>query len=294
MAITTKFDFFRVYMPENTTRTFEQIVAEIAGIQDRRQRNITLNQSPVRLQECTDSPEQIEGDMVRIRMNDLPTRASLQGEVNNLELTEDEGAGEHTAFLYFKAWKVLVLQRNRPGVTASSFVDYFEQKSNAIPITVQPVLRLDTMQKLNSLQTISALDVTVAPLQNAQIFRDQGNTLKQMLGICEDLRAPRLHLKASIGKQRTSLNVEAVKDAILKFLRIRANTEQVKKLCVSGKYDDRVGETLDLLKHSMCESRDIEEDEHRKLSYADRISAVKSVFNLKRQELGQMFNEPGA
>ena len=65
----------------------------------------------------------MEFQMLRIRLNESHVRAKLSGETAELELDEDEGLGEETAFVFHHVPGILIVQRNRSGVTASAFAN---------------------------------------------------------------------------------------------------------------------------------------------------------------------------
>ena len=64
----------------------------------------------------------MEGIFTKIRMTGLPVKASSTSDAQeDIDFSDTEGVGESTAFLYVPARKILVLQRNRYGLTTNAF-----------------------------------------------------------------------------------------------------------------------------------------------------------------------------
>jgi hypothetical protein len=116
-------DFYRVSITHpngsRLERLLDQTIASPAGT-----RNVNRDRNYIRLQEGSAHGQFWYGEMIRIRMEELPMKAALSGTVESLDLEKDEGLGEGTAFLYHIPSRIFALQRNRMGVSASSFAYY--------------------------------------------------------------------------------------------------------------------------------------------------------------------------
>jgi hypothetical protein len=167
-------DFYRVTMPHGA-RAFETVVETVSQLAAGAARNLEVSGAPIRLQESAAWQHCVEGEMVRIRMDMLPRKASLAGDLDDLDLDADEGLGEESAFLYDPRMRVLLIQRNRTGVSASSLAWYFKEKGNlGDPINLEPVLQRGVMQKLARMQAVRRLDITVSGLDAGNILQNQG------------------------------------------------------------------------------------------------------------------------
>jgi hypothetical protein len=114
-------------MPDGAS-TFEQLIEQVDATPPDDNRNLEVGTNPARLQVSGVWNQCREGEMVRIRMDTLPRKASLDGALEDLDFGDDEGLGEETAFLYHPPTRILAIQRNRTGVSASSLVWYFKEK----------------------------------------------------------------------------------------------------------------------------------------------------------------------
>jgi hypothetical protein len=110
-----KINFYRVYMPDGAGITFEGILESVDQSPNDEGRNLLVRDCPIRLQSLNKLQQGWEGDMIRIRMNEVPIKASLAGIVEPLEFEDNEGLGEETAFIYNPLIQVLMSQRNQSG-----------------------------------------------------------------------------------------------------------------------------------------------------------------------------------
>jgi hypothetical protein len=117
-------DFYRVEILGNNSDKFENIIKSVGSSANDASRTIDINHSPTRLQEFGEYPNFCDGNMMRIRMDEIPSLASVDGDIAPITFDDDEGLGEETAFLYQIPTRVLMLQRNKFGVSASSFTKY--------------------------------------------------------------------------------------------------------------------------------------------------------------------------
>ena len=140
-------DFYRVSVLDDPNLRFNDLVEDVSALPNDDQRNLFIRDAPVRLQTCHPRPDAIIGDMVRIRMNALPAKASLGGDIAPLDLADDEGIGEETAFYYNIPRRIAVVQRNKFGVTAPQMAHYFTVKTGLGTLIFDPIFETETMVK---------------------------------------------------------------------------------------------------------------------------------------------------
>ena len=293
MARKLTVDFYRVDVSGGSD--FQRLLAEVSALPPE-ERNRTGSSSPIRLQEYTRNGDVMEGDMLKIRMDEVPIKASLYGSTRFIDLNDDEGIGEETAFYYYAPWRILLLQRNRHAVSASAFTWYFNHIADGGPIIeLIPILRSDVLQRLARMTIMRKLDVRIAGVENAEIFRGEGYGVGAIIDLKDAFSAPNVSVSVSMGRRRGSLLLERVRETITGLLRISGHDDRhLKKLAVEAQEDyTSTTELLDILKSRIIEQIDIDPTVDRRLPYERRKEALREVFSRRRTELRQMFGESG-
>ncbi len=286
-----KIDFFLVELPDDSSMSFHEIIKAVLKDKPRHsQRNVRSYDHFIRLQDTQAIKNLYIGTMLRIRMNDIPPVAGLDGSLQNLDLKKDQGLGEETFFLYSPKLRVILVQRNWNGVRASGLAYYFEQLSGITPIELTPVLEPDVVARLSRMNVIRNFVVKIARPDNAQIYKDQGLSMSSMVRLMNESSAAYAEFNLTMGRKKGSLSPENIIEQAKTILRIHSKDEkQVEKLIVSGKqYLDEPTETLDLLKHRVIETAFVRE-ENRRLSSADCRENLLQVYLKRETALKEMF-----
>jgi hypothetical protein len=288
MRKTLKFDFYVVEIPDTIRRPFHSLLDSIAQMNPPERRNEALGGAPVRLQELHTAEDMREGDMIRIRMDDLPSCASMRGPVRDLPLAADEGVGEQTAFLYHIPTSVLVLQSTKVGASASRIADYIERKLNLPPgISIDPLLSRDALARMQRMMVVRKLHLRAARVTNPQ-FIALGNP-----GVSRFIRevsvgvAPTVELSISLGHaRRGSLARDRVFGLARSWARsVAGRPAEVKSIEVCGV--DRDGETsaVDLIEDRMREPIALDTRAGRRASYEFRRGAAAAAWARRRGEV---------
>ncbi|WP_009633817.1 DUF6731 family protein [Synechocystis sp. PCC 7509] len=293
MSKNLNIDFYKIVMPSLSKLSFESILdmAIQLPIRDRFQE---INHSPLFLRQCLQNPQKDcwEGEIIRVRMNDLPIKANLSGDTEEFIFGDDEGIGEQTAFLYHFPTRVLLLQANQGGVSVTSFIQYFQVISTLTEqIFIDPVIQANAMQKLAKMQTVTKLDIQIAGLDKPDIFENQGHGIKKIVGLSKEYDAPIVTLTLSVGrKKQHSLSIEDAKNTIHDLLRISSqNKQDIKKIRISGSTEDHDLIYIDMLKDRMRESINIKKS--RTLSHSDRIKAIREGLERREKELYTLYGD---
>jgi hypothetical protein len=284
-------DFYRVSVLNDQTLRFNDLIEDVSALPVDNQRNLFVKDVPIRLQICDQRPDGITADMVRIRMNALPAKASLGGVIAPFDLNDDEGIGEETAFYYNIPRRIAVIQRNKFGVSAPQIAHYFTVKTGLGTLVFDPIFETETMIKYATMQNVRKFEVAIAGKQNPQIFNTLEAGLSSTVDMIQTLQAPSVDITVSMGHERGSLATRAVK-AVADALLVIANDspDQVKKIKITGSStDEEQSALLNLLEDRMVETVDVPEDTNRRLSYLSRISAVRQAWQRRRDELSNMF-----
>lgn len=183
---TSKFvnvDFYRVTVEDKEDREFADLLELALELPNDEGRAQHRSEDAIRLQSAKHTATTWRGDMLRIRMNEAPVKAKLSGETNTIELAEDEGLGEETAFFFNVPTQVLVIQRNRSGVSASALAKYFKVLCKAKAIRFDCILKEDALNRIARMQSIRTFEVQFAGVQNGQSLRGKGHSARKMYEI---------------------------------------------------------------------------------------------------------------
>jgi hypothetical protein len=199
MPVSMKVDFFQVVMPESFADPFKDVCQAVSAM-NARNRNFPNGDAVIRLHKLHVDGKLVEGDMVRLRMNALPAKCNLDGQLEDIDFDDEEGVAEQTAFLFDPRTKVLLLQRNKIGVGGNTFARYFAEKGR-VPevITLLPIIKPKTMQRLAKFQQVRKLRIAIAkppsssPLHGVQ-HGDGPVAMTSYLRTMQYLQAPRMEM----------------------------------------------------------------------------------------------------
>ncbi len=177
MAKSIKIEFYRVTMPENAP-AFDTILAAITRLPNNERRTRSVGGRHVRLREIRQADGIWEGDITRIRMTEVPGKASLDGDFEPFEFEDDEGIGEETAFLYHARTRVLAIQYNHFGATPSLFARYMEAIGGIEGlIDFQPAINPNVITRLANMEVYRSIEIGLAGLDNSALLGQQGRSL---------------------------------------------------------------------------------------------------------------------
>lgn len=285
-------NFFRVALPAGTATTFEEIFQRVDALPVSDERNVEIYRQPVRLQSGVIAGNSYCGDMIRIRMDDVPVKASISGPVELVEFDEDEGLGEETAFLYQPQFSVLILQRNRHGISPAMLARYFERKGGLDgPLLFEPIMQLQAYQRMMRKEVVRKLQLELASAQNPNLFREMGYGISGMVDLLSETNAPYARLTISMGRERGSMYVAPIRRIIQQAFDLHStNQNQVLKIEMTA--SDNEGEpceVIDLLKDRMTVSYPVLESE-RHFDFEARLWYLRQALDDKSAELHQIFH----
>lgn len=282
-----KIDFYLVTMPDSDTRRFESIIKHVLKHPDDESRTKVVNNSHIRLKEAAIEYGYWHGDMARIRMDAGATVSNLSGVEHTIDLDDDEGLGEHTAFLYHPTMKIIAVQRNRFAVSAGKIIRYFEIMGNVdSPIELDPIYTRDTLKRLANLKSARKFVIKMAGPINAAAFKKQVPGCGGMIDLINTFRSPFITVDMSMGHTRGSLNIQSVLDNARAFFRgIQRDDIDATKIEITGvtKSDER--DILDLVEERMTVIAQVEQANDRMLPYNNRRAVLHEAMGMKRAEI---------
>lgn len=288
-----KVDFYRLHQQQDNHIELEGILLNIARARQGEDRNVDVGTTPIRLQEISQSDSLIDGDMMKIRMDEVPLKVKLNGEAEAIDLDDDEGIGEETAFLFDPATQVLALQRNRYGVSIGALSSYIEQIGRIEAINFDPVITEEGIRKLERYRDIRTFSFGIAGLERVRVFEREGFGLEMMNDLARIYQAPSVTINMSMSHHGGSLVMHTIRQAIRRLLRAsRENEANIKKIVLKGRDQDGDPLLVDILEDRMVEYGEISLDEHRHALYTDRRNILREAFQHRRREIRTLFARP--
>lgn len=275
----------------------DEILRTAAGLPDDESRTRDIGGVPFRLQQLTQGGRYRDGDMARIRMDDVPPIISRSGEVDEVELDDDEGLGEETAFRYDTQTHVLAIQVNRAGVSAAKWAKFFEAVlgvEEAIVPTV--VVNPNAADEIARLDVVRKIHVRYAGNTDARtvIAAGAGGTVAQIERLART--APVFELTLGMGRERGSgfpiREAKAFIRGTFNWLMERAAGDATtnERLDVVGTFDDESHAEFNLLEYIMRETVEVEIDaDSKRMLYGSRHGGIEEAWGRRRAALEGMF-----
>ena len=144
--------------------------------------------------------------LVKLRPQDRIGIYKYGGERRDIRLEDDEFVGEEVSFLYDPSMKIMTLQRNRYGVSASGVEAYFQYFSGSGYLTLRPVFTPDTYQKLLRQKVIHAIETEIA-IPDSEVFLDgkvEGWAVPDLQKLKEQLGALKIGMILTVDDARKS------------------------------------------------------------------------------------------
>jgi hypothetical protein len=224
---------------------------------------------------------------LRIRKSYVPGIATDEGDFDPLDLEENEGVGEDVTVIYDNLLCVMLVQRNRDGLSPSGIADYFNNVLGKPGLLVlKPILLPDEYMKMSKDNIFRSVHISFADLKTDSI--PTSGSLSKILGGIGDYKAISVDLTLSLGrrgKKAQSLSV----DQVLNTIDVLKDNPEVTKLEIKKKEnEDCKVETFDLVEERLHElaaftySREKpiqHEDVYKKMArmYFDRKEALQKI-----------------
>ena len=279
-------DFYVVRLPQKERRDFRDILSDIYNSS---RKNHKVSGVTVRLQEFSDDGIFIEGELIKIRMENLPSKATLDGEVEPFELAPDEGVGESAAFLFSKPHGILAFQRSRTAPSTNAFARYVRAMAHMHRLPeFLPILREGVLEELKAMKEIRAVTFKVAPdRKRIDETAEAGGSFDSVI---DDLQgtfgAAEIEITLSAGHGGQKLKKSPIQRVVRRLISHRATT---KKIRVDGKDEQEESTYIDMLKPRV-EQDIVLESKLRHFPFEYRIKALREAFKAQQDLLSRYSN----
>lgn len=285
--------YFTVQRDNNERRSLLEIIQNVNSGFEGNNRNCDFYGNPIRLQEMHLSDEHqglIIGDMVKIRLDDFPPKTKINGEQEDVELDDDEGFGESTAFIFDSNINVLIMQRNRTAVTESGFAKYFTEKGRtSSAILLNPILKDNALERIENLSEYRKFEITLSDTNSLSGQAKIGHTLSKMVDYSNIFNGQKVSIIVSMGHKRGSLT--NIKTLARNLIELSSNCYgNVEKVQISGKEGsgDPI-EIIDLLEFKVMDSKSIEIVRNYEESRKIRQNALLASYRDNKEALEERF-----
>jgi hypothetical protein len=222
------------------------------------------------------------GDLLRIRMDDLPVRASLtRRNYREFDLDDDEGAGERSVFRYDDKHNILCLQSNfyiRAGTFAATI-----SKITGVEIGLIPVLTKDSMERFAAMQT-RKLEFSFRRPSDFNFLRKLSTEAHRHATLARDMGAASVSVTYSLGHESGDMGPAA--SLARKLLEWWGHSpDEVTRLRIEGRSDDDVTAKVDLIADRLVESVTTRQDDPRYLPWETRKQKVGLAWSQAKKHL---------
>jgi hypothetical protein len=287
-------DFYHVKVEDKKDRTFLDLLEAVHAMPDDESRAQNRTDDAIRLQTVKKSAAAWRGDMLRIRMNEAPVKAKRSGETKPIDFDEDEGLGEETAFLFHVSTNILVIQRNRIGVSASALAKYFKVLGKVKAITFESILKEDALKRIAKMQSIRTFEIHFAGVQNGQSLKGKGSSAKAMYSMLDEFQAPNATIKLSVGRKPGTL--QNVVNAVSGLFGNEADSQPsdvTRVIVVGSEGEDEERTLIDLLQDRLSESVIVEIKDGERITSAQRFKALNTAWERNQVYLESAYVPPG-
>lgn len=288
MPFTLKADFYELSMPPGEGPSFRDLVRIVDAIPTHDEaRAIEIRDCPIRLQEVHLGRDYIEFEMLKIRMTDVAPKAKPNGDLEPIELEDDQGLGERTACLYHTPTSTLVAQHNHYGPSASTVMEYFRRHGKVDgDIELLPRISREGWQTVSNWDEYRAIDIHVAGFGNSNLDgMRQGTSLLDMARMSQRHGALKSSFRLWMGQKREGTLkgiVALIREVMAQHSR---NDQQVEKVIVSGRNQGDKTRAIDLIKHRIREEVPVPEGDNRYVEFSSRRRALRTAWERRQQEI---------
>ncbi len=291
---TAKIDFFRI---ENADAIgLDSLLRKLHQLPpDSQKRNIEINDDWVRLARGEWSDDGYLGDLMRISMAPAGFRATLSGKITAVNLDQDEGMADCSAFYLDFETRLLALQRNAKGVSARQLASYLKQVADFDgEVEITPVLHPTDLMKVSVLPVIRKVHI-VANLVDVMptLENIDENTLRLIQNAAQAESGGIEIVMKSPREKGATLNQAVVLETLESWLRIHRDfsdeeNEIVKKIVVSGKDEAGVTVEFDLLKDRIYTVMSYQWVPNDHELWKSRSKHVQTAWDLHKGQLKQL------
>lgn len=287
------FNFWRIEMPTSEPRTFESLIRKASEIDDLEDRIRDLSNFPVRMEKSEHSNNVWIGEMLKLRMDELPVKASRSTPIKDLGLNADEGVAEPNGFLFDPATKVLITHGEHYGVSANKIAEYFGEVGLVRgEIRIEPVPTEEGWTTFASMKKLKALTLKIGSSINPSLLPREGRGVRRFIEQMSNYNGLQMEVTISVGRsQKQSLDKDTIQLDIANLLACHDATEgAVEKLEGTGVDDSGLTKPFDFLIGRMRHTTLVKLGAARRLTYDNRRTHLSDAFRKNIEEIERLYS----
>lgn len=192
------------------------------------------------------------GTFISNQISEIPP--SFDESTNKLEplpLTENQGLGYPTSFLYDPELRIVMIESVKNGVNINTFCNFLHVNYDIATLQPAFVINPTELQKFYDMQFYKRFKVKIARIQNGNLLRSRKRTIMQITNSADDTNTDYLEYGLSVRFKNETLSLAKIRNFVAEFLRYK-ETEEVVSLSVSGREDDDAGlENIDFIQEKL-------------------------------------------
>lgn len=246
------------------------------------ERTLKISESPMRLSRFEEFENFFIGDVERIQMHEIPTKARVDSDINDkLTLEDDEGLGYQNAFLLDPKKNILVYQNNRNGMGITKFSSYLHTLIKNMEIDFLIIIQgwdecyKKTMSSDSIFKSLEFKVYNPSSLGDDLSGMNDSSIVSTYLNAAAAAKAPFSTVKLSVERRSEFLDAPVVRQVISFFNKKNAKNN-LEKLEVKGVFDNQ-DENLNFLAGKLLYEESIE-SMRQTISYEDRKQAVLRAY----------------
>lgn len=238
-----KFNFFKIEFHSDNFENFKQ--ALLTKIESPFPAS-SVNGNIHLLEEPRDFNGLICGTLIHNQMFGIPDSFDDKTKKNSkLNLTETQGLGYQTAFLFDPVIDFLIFESNKNGVSINNFINYYGINLKPDTLSHEIVIDPGDISKLENFKVIKKFRVKVAKIQNGAVFADKKSSFYS-IGKAADISNSN-YLDYTISAERkSSLKLGIIKNYVKELLQ-KNTDEEIQTLEISGVDEEENSDVLNLI-----------------------------------------------
>ena len=231
-----------------------------------------------------------EIQFLRLRETYLPGIADDDGEFEVITLEDDKYVGEFASALYDPSKNILILHRNRNGLTPSGLSDYFTSlfEENTYSFELTPILSKDNIYDTLKNKNFKNFNIALYVEDFIQEIPDKKSGLYSLAKIFSSYNCGYSNVTLSLGRKKSHkfnfLNREITKEDLLIASKMKSvSTLKAKVVSTPEESSDAKVEEIDLLKNRLKDTYTLFVDKSNPLTH-DKIYPILLSKYLSRRK----------